>query len=886
MVLFVLASCITMLCGQEDAAIDSAITNNITRQLSVFPHEKIYLHTDKPYYITGEKIFFRAFLLDAFTNRQIARSRYVYIELVNPADSVVQRLRIRPDENNLFHGAIPLPEELPQGGYRIRAYTQYMQNQGESLFFSKQVRISDPQTLSVKTETNFKFIENGRIDVNMHFVDVKTNEIVKPELIHLRLNQDRQFTSKANNEGFVNFRLIIPSKAKNRALYIETTINNRIYKQYIQIPYPEGDFDVSFYPEGGRLIDGQASNVAFKAVDTHGTPLNVTGEITNSKGEMVATFKTVHDGMGDFFISPKSDEQYQAVCYNGSRTILFDLPAAQLDAFALKTTIKENNLLVAVNKQVSTSLPELYLLIHSGGLVTYAKAWDDSRDFVSFDKSAFPSGINHIVLLTKDLQIVSERLVFLLNEDQGLAEFHTQKEIYREREQIQAGIQLTDAEGRPLKGNFSIAVTNDKEVITDTTSGIFSGILLRSELRGSIEHPEYYFQKGNKEAEIAADLLMKTHGWTRYHIPDVINGNLIYPTIPFEASQEISGTVKGGLLSQPAKNFKVTLVSMGTEFFFDQTETDENGRYVFGNFEFPDSTKFVIQALNSKDKGKPMTDLYIDEETFPGIHETWNESFVQEEKNNSVLLDYISKADLHYTCENGMRVIHLPEVEIKSTYRDNVKYKSNLYLMPSYSISEDAIIKNGSGDIKGVFYGIPGVMVGGDIRIKGSPCGGRPLVLIDDLPIEIDGDESVLEFLNTINVLTIGQIDIVSGTSMAGMFGYRGCSGAIAIYTKRLEDMPSRPSFNVKEVMPLGYQTPVEFYSPKYDTQESINNPTPDFRTTIYWKPNVITDDEGNGKLEFYSADDPATYSVIIEGVSDDGRLIHYLGNAVIMVHP
>jgi len=84
--------------------------------------------------------------------------------------------------------------------------------------------------------------------------------------------------------------------------------------------------------------------------------------------------------------------------------------------------------------------------------------------------------------------------------------------------------------------------------------------------------------------------------------------------------------------------------------------------------------------------------------------------------------------------------------------------------------------------------------------------------------------------------------------------------------------------------MPLGYQLPIEFYSPKYETQESIDNPKPDLRTTIYWKPNVITDDRGNAKLDFYTADDPGTYSVIIEGVSEDGRLIHYRGESVIKV--
>ena len=84
--------------------------------------------------------------------------------------------------------------------------------------------------------------------------------------------------------------------------------------------------------------------------------------------------------------------------------------------------------------------------------------------------------------------------------------------------------------------------------------------------------------------------------------------------------------------------------------------------------------------------------------------------------------------------------------------------------------------------------------------------------------------------------------------------------------------------------MPLGYQLPVEFYSPKYDTQEKIDDSKPDLRTTIYWKPNVMTDNEGNAKLDFYTADDSGTYSVVIEGVSEDGKLIHYQGKSTIAV--
>jgi len=794
---------IAALHSQGDAITDGVV-NNMAKQLLIFPQEKIYLQTDKPYYINGEKIFFRAFLLDAFSNQQDTISRYVYVELINPADSAVERVKIRRDENNLFYGAIPLPENLPQSDYRIRAYTQYMYNQGENSFFSKQVLIGDPKILKEKNQTDL--------------------QLVNPT---------------------------------------------------------EKDFDVTFYPEGGNLVVGQPSDVAFKALDATGAALNITGEVTDSQGNTVAEFKTIHNGMGEFFVRFQPGEHYQAVCHNGEHTLRFDLPEAQSNAVALKTVIRDNKLQIAINKSESTSLPELYLLIHSRGGVIYAKPWDSEKNYILFDTSIFPSGVNHILLLTKDLQIISERLVFLLNNDQGIASFQTQKNTYRKREQVQSEIQLTDERQQPLKGNFSIAVTNDKEVITDSTSSILSGILLTSELRGHIDNPEYYFQKGNKEAGRAADLLMKTHGWTRYAIPDVLLDKLSYPKIPFETSQKITGTIKSGLLSRPAKNFQVSLLSM-KHGFFDMAETDENGRYVFKNFEFPDSTKYVIQALNSKGKGKNITELYVDDDTFPEINTAWIESPGPKEETNPVFLDYVAKADLYYTYENGSRIVHLPEVEIRGIHKKNNEYTSSFYSEPDYSFSADDITKYGATNVMNLFYHVPGVRVTGNrLSIRG---GGDPLIVIDDMPYTASPGETVMDILNTLNINDIGKIDVLKDISNTAMYGMRGGNGVIVIYTKRGEAGTSLPSYNIKQLTPLGYQLPVEFYSPKYDTQESIENPKPDLRTTIYWKPDVLTDDKGNAKLDFYTADDSGTYSVIIDGVSEDGRLIHYRGKSAITV--
>jgi len=853
--------------SREEPILDNAVSN-IAKQLLIFPQEKIYLQTDKPYYISGEKLFFRAFLLDAVSNKQDTLSRYVYVELIDSEDSVVQRVKIRRDSAYLFYGAIPLSEELTQGMYKIRAYTQYMRNQGENSFFSKQVRISDPQSLEIQNQTDFQFAEAGKINVSLQFINATSQEVILPQSIFMQLNQDPSFTRKPDKEGRIHFQLNLPVEKSQRVLYVELTVNNRIYKQYLQIPYPEGDFDVSFYPEGGQLIAGQVSNVAFKALDSGGNPLKINGEVIDSTGKVITEFQTIHDGMGEFFLNPLPDEHYKAVCHHGNHTLKFDLPETQKSALALKVIFLRDKLFVSINKEDSIAYPDLYLLIHSRGSIVYAKAWNPSTDYVALDSSVFPSGINHILLLTKDFRIVSERLVFLLNNDNGFAEYKTQKDIYRKREQVQTNIQLKDGNQQPLKGNISIAVTNDNEVVTDSTSSILSDILLRSELRGQIDNPEYYFQKGNKEAETAADLLMKTHGWTRYAVPDIIRGKLTHPRIPFEQSQEISGIVKYGLLSKPAKNAKVSLLSLNYEFS-DLTETDENGRYVFNNFEFPDRTKYVIQALNKKGKGGQMTELYINKDTFPSIYTPWIEPVIMGEKTDSILLGYVAKADKQYTYEHGMRIINLPEVQIRGIHRYNNEYNTRY-------ISGDELKRSRS--LISLLHRVPGSLLPGtslSIEINGKSQINPDPNAIPPGPLALSPSESSIMDINNLNMINIQNLQAVGIEGGAGHY-------TIVNYYKMVSD-PIQPD-NIKPIMPLGYQLPVEFYSPKYDTPEKINDSKPDLRTTIFWKPNVITDDAGNAKLDFYTSDDPSTYSVVIEGVSDDGKLIHYRGKASIVV--
>ena len=92
---------------------DSAVAR-MTRQLRLFPQECVHLQTDKLAYLSGERIWLRAHLLDAMTYRPQALSRYVYVELINPFDELVRRIQIRPDSVGVHAGYLDLDEALPE----------------------------------------------------------------------------------------------------------------------------------------------------------------------------------------------------------------------------------------------------------------------------------------------------------------------------------------------------------------------------------------------------------------------------------------------------------------------------------------------------------------------------------------------------------------------------------------------------------------------------------------------------------------------------------------------------------------------------------------------------------------------------------------------------
>ena len=163
------------------------------------------------------------------------------------------------------------------------------------------------------------------------------------------------------------------------------------------------------------------------------------------------------------------------------------------------------------------------------------------------------------------------------------------------------------------------------------------------------------------------------------------------------------------------------------------------------------------------------------------------------------------------------------------------------------------------------------VLPNGKILIRGGASlseSNSALILVDGMVMDYDF------LMDDLSIHDVEAIDVFKGPG-AAIFGMRGSDGAISITTRRGPSYtPETHNINFATYEPIGYQKPVEFYAPIYDTPESKVSGTPDFRSTIFWKPDLMVSDDGKASFKFYTSDFPTTYSVVMEGLSNDGRII------------
>lgn len=850
--------------------------------------EKVHLHLDKPYYAIGDNIWFKAYVVGAEGHRLSTLSRFLYVDLINDKDSVKQSAKL-PLVNGLAWGDFSLADSLKEGNYRIRAYTTWMRNFGEDYFFDRTISIGNSLSNALVTKTEYTFSSvgnNQKVQAAIAYTDLLGTPLNNKEVSY---NVQLNFRNIAKGRGVTDSQGILRISFVNNQPFIlksgkiNTTIrldDKKSLSRSIPIKATSNNVDVQFFPESGNLVNGLRSKVAFKAVGADGLSADISGQIIDQDNNRIAEIKAEHAGMGTFMLLPKAGDTYKAVVkFADNSEKVYALPKSLSQGYILSVN-NNDSLNVNIKVGVSPNLQkggELKLVAESNGVVKYvAKSGLNKTIFTaSVEKSRFPTGILHLTLFSAEDEPVAERLVFINHNDPLSIQVNAEKPENAKREKVKLRLNALTAKGEPTNGSFSISVIDESKVAVNEESevSILSDLLLTSDLKGFVEKPNYYFTSNDASRERHLDILMLTQGWSRFVWKNILSD--VFPAIVYspERTLKVSGRVLANN-GKPVFGGKVTLFSSSGNVFLKDTLTDKDGRFAFTDLVFDDSTRFVIQARNQKDR----KNVQIELDDLPPQLVTKNKNVANIETNvNQSLITYIlnSRKQQDELAKYGLAKssILLSEVKIIEK-KPVVKNSANLNGagQADYVIGEKEL--EYATDLPTFIQGrVPGIVIRNGIAysirsMNSSFSGPVPMQLI------IDGLFVSPGFLGNINPRDVESIEVLKSGANTSIYGLRGGGGVLVINTKRGERNMSYRSYapGILSFKPHGLYKSREFYAPNYDDPK-INSKIADLRTTIYWHPNLVTDSSGKATVEYFNGDATGTYAVIVEGINVAGEI-------------
>jgi hypothetical protein len=852
------------------------------------PQEKVYLHLDKPYYAIGDDIWFKAYVTIGSKHQLSAFSDILNVDLIDENDSVKRSIKL-PLSSGLANGDFALPDTMQEGNYRIRAYTNWMRNAGEAYFFDKTITIVNGINNTVFTKTNYTYSsQNGKQKVNtvINYTDLSGMPYAGNEVSYrVELNGKTVFKGKGitNDKGNLDVAFINSTNNAAASGFIIANIklaDKKIVTKVVPIKAVSNKIDVQFFPESGNLVNGINSKIAFKAVGADGLGVNIKGNIVDGQNQVVTALGSAHLGMGVFALKPESGKTYKAhIIYEDGSEGDFDLPKATDNAYVLSIdNSKDDDLIVKILPGAgllnsATPTEGLLLVAQSSGEIYYAgNSADGGKTFTSvIPKSKFPSGIVQFTLFSAKGEPLNERLVFIQNPDQLKLTVAGDKQKYSAREKVTISLNAKNKDNKPVIGSFSAAVTDLSKVPVDETAeeSILSNILLSSDLKGYIEKPGYYFANDNAKTKADLDVLMLTQGYRRFEWKPLINDSFEPIVYQPEKTLAISGHLKtfGG---KPVANGKITLFTTSGGTFILDTVSDAQGKFTFNNLVFRDSIKFVVQARTAKDRKN--LEIELDNiapqpagknKNAPDIQVNISDGLSPYLQNSKKLFSEQVKYGI------GNHTILLKEVVIKDTRTIAVKHSANLNGPGNADqiLTYKDLENMGNISLPLILQGrLLGVMFRGNVPYS-TRGGGAMQVVIDGVYVDAD-------FLNSINTTDVASIEVLRTIGNTAIYGFRGGNGLLVITTKRGDEgsVYNRYAPGIVTYLPKGYYKAREFYSPQYDDPKT-NTQMLDLRSTIYWRPSVITDKDGNASLSFFNADGKGTYRVVIEGIDADGNL-------------
>lgn len=612
-------------------------------------------------------------------------------------------------------------------------------------------------------------------------------------------------------------------------------------------------YTIGFYPEGGQMIAGLKSTVAFEMLDSNGRAIDAEGMLLTRSGDTVLRFRPQFAGMGSFTFTPQKGEQYATVIHRDSTVLLrSQLPEAAPGGFTLHLTPNQKELYVNIASTETRHAP-VYLVVHHDSDIQFSgrQLLNNGDALFVIDRSVLKHGITHFTLFNEDQQPVCDRL-FFERPDSLTIRVSSPVAAYEQRSKVTLAVETPSA-----ACNLSMSVYRLDALQQRDELSINNWMWLGRDVQGPIAFPQFYFERGDSAAA-AADLLMLTHGWSRFlpksastDEPAMVNAEREGRVVRFLVTDKKTGA--------PAEGIRALLAIAGGNTVPAYAVSDRRGILQFIMEKIAGPQQLVIQPIEA---GTRQLRLQL-------VDSAWSFPIA-----GAGLTPY-----RHVAANNDALVMHSINVQAVNSYqRDSLmsRYASvamdsvHFYGRPDLTYMLDDYTRFPS--LEEVIHeyvqtvsvrkskGQPTIKVFN--RNAGSLYDGSPMMLVDGVPVT--DAARVLDM----NPLRLKRIDVIGDRYFIGRRSWDGLL-SFSSYDNDLNGL----TFDANTLL-LNYealQPQRTFYSPSYDTEARRRDHAADLRELLYWNPNISTRAGSATPLSFYTGDQRGTFLVVTQGIGANG---------------
>jgi len=654
------------------------------------------------------------------------------------------------------------------------------------------------------------------------------------------------------------------------------------------IKYPLPKVNLHLYPEGGHVVYGLPSRMAFEVSNEETRRINLEGELLEDDVP-IQKVQCQYEGRGCFRFIPRSGHQYQLRFVKDGEVYLKEIANIDEEGCAMAVDTKEDSLMVKLWKTARCNMlhDSLYVACRGVEHTIIPVGFAGTDTMLALPIETLPGGVNEVYLKDGNGGVLLSRKVFVNKIEEDVLRYRLRYDRDAIKPNGKVSLEI-DCGAMFANLPLSIAITDKKQRISAYDTGnMMTELFLQSDIAGFVENAAWHLQASSEQASSALDLLMMVKGWSRYewsYSPTKLQLNHPIEKVPSISGQMLDIKTRKWHKTEGKKALYVHLylkedsvfdnrIQEKTVLFKGSMLTDSIGKFrieyePFRGDAILQLTGFYAEKLKKKKYRKQLHDPHVliklaDFHPKKLKQYSWYEINLPDTKKsksadaiagNSIILDGVTVN----AKKRRTRKIPIAPVaaygfnDFLNEYWDNSSYNYNYFFT------------NQQYDIGSVVNYLKGKVLTASQAEIVLLYDGKNHSTQSEIYKKNKESYSFLHRIDSIQVIT----DLPRRPTC---YQLQYAHGANAGYIN-LQKYPDREERFVegRYINLHGSSMPAQFYLPDYSQLSQVQ----DFRHTIYWNPSVKTDAQGKAKVEFFNNSTCEEMYISVEGMTEDGKVL------------